>query len=76
MNKKKIRNFLLLIFIVAPVIFTLTACSGGSYSAKTKTCGSCGRTFEAGDAGGNFMSISRTGMCTNCYNNYKYATGR
>ena len=34
-------------------------------------CKSCGRKFEAGDTAENYMNIARTGMCNNCYNNYK-----
>lgn len=44
----------------------------GGRSAKTNTCKSCGRTFEAGDSDGNFMNIARTGMCNNCYENYQW----
>jgi hypothetical protein len=53
----------------------LCACTGGSggYSqTATNTCKSCGRTYEAGDSGGNYMNIARTGMCKNCYNNFKW----
>lgn len=53
--------------------FMLGSCSSGSSSSShsTKTCGSCHRTYEAGDAGGNFSSISRRGLCKKCYNNCK-----
>lgn len=34
-------------------------------------CKSCGRSFKAGDSAGNYMNIARTGMCNNCYRNYK-----
>lgn len=48
--------------------------SGGSSggSRDTNTCGYCKRTYEAGDSGGNYMSIARTNLCKNCYNNYKW----
>ncbi|MBQ9044471.1 MAG: hypothetical protein IJ112_00820 [Oscillospiraceae bacterium] len=46
--------------------------SSGGGSGRTATCKSCGRSFPAGDSGGNYMSIARTGMCKNCYNNYQW----
>lgn len=46
--------------------------SGGT-STSTATCQVCGRSWSAGDSGGNFRSISRTHMCVNCYNNYQYS---
>lgn len=66
--------------ILAVILFAavaISSCGGGSGSGSshhsTNTCKSCGRTYEAGDSGGNFMSIARTGMCKNCYNNFKWA---
>lgn len=50
--------------------------SGSSSGSHSKTCKFCHREFEAGDDGGNFMNIAKTGMCKNCYNNYKWATGK
>ena len=47
--------------------------SGGTSSGSKNTCGVCGRSWSAGDSGGNFMSIARTHMCVNCYNNYQYS---
>lgn len=34
-------------------------------------CKSCGRWFRAGDDEGNFMKVAKSGMCNNCYGNYK-----
>lgn len=62
---------LLLAFVMA---FSLMGCTGGGsslHSSDKATCGSCGRTYEAGDSGGNYMSIAKTHMCKKCYNNYK-----
>ena len=75
--KKTIAIILVLVLILS----LLTACVGGSSSGshKTATCKSCGRTYEAGDSGGNFMNIARTGMCKRCYNNFQWgqaATGK
>ena len=42
---------------------------GGS-STRTATCKSCGRTFDTGSS--NARSIARTGMCNNCYSNFKW----
>ena len=72
----KIKRILALILVIT-LCLSLCACVGGSSggSSKTNTCKSCGRTFEAGDSAGNFMNIARSGMCNNCYNNYKSMTG-
>ena len=68
--KRKLFALLLALLLA----FSLVGCTGGgSGSSKTATCGSCGRTFEAGDSGGNYMSIARTHMCKNCYNNFQWA---
>lgn len=39
-------------------------------TSNSKTCKSCGRSF---DDSSNKKSIRKTGMCSNCYNNYKNA---
>lgn len=44
-------------------------------SRDSNTCKSCHRSWEAGDSGGNFMNIARTGMCKNCYGNYNSLKG-
>ncbi len=53
------------------------AIAPSSYSTKKNTseakCKSCGRTYKPGDTDGNFMNIARTGMCNNCYENFKWA---
>ena len=55
----KTRILAMLLAVVMAV--SLTACtSSDSRSSKTATCGACGRTYEAGDSGGNYMSIART----------------
>lgn len=48
------------------------SCYSGSRS--TATCKYCGRSYSAGDSAGNFKNIARSGLCNNCYNNYKSAT--
>ena len=66
----KTRILAMLLAVVMAV--SLAACtSSDSRSSKTATCGACGRTYEAGDSGGNYMSIARTHMCKNCSRNYK-----
>lgn|GEM_PF-6412440 len=45
--------------------------SHSSHSGDTETCPICNRTFQSDSE--NAKSIRWTGMCTNCYNNYKYA---
>lgn len=66
---KKFLVFLVIILILG----MLGSCLGDSSSTATATCGSCGRSFSAGDIGGNYRSISRTGMCKNCCSNFKWA---
>ena len=67
-----------LIAIVAVALLVFVASSiaagggGSSSSTSTNTCGSCGRTYKAGDAGGNFMNIAKTGLCKNCNSNREY----
>ena len=54
---------------------SLCACGGGSSSSTkdSSECKSCHRTFYAGDSAGNYKNIARTGMCNNCYNNFKWS---
>jgi hypothetical protein len=74
-------GIMIVVIIVISVMLGTASCSGGgsgssgshSHSTSTNTCTSCGRSWEAGDSGGNFMSIARTSMCKNCYNNFKWA---
>ena len=47
----------------------------GSSSGKSATCKVCGRSFNAGDSAGNFMSIARSGMCNNCHRNFMSMSG-
>lgn len=70
--RKRITALLLALLLC----FSLVGCTGGSsgsgsHSSDKATCGSCGRSYEAGDSGGNYMSIAKTHMCKKCYNNYK-----
>ena len=46
--------------------------SGTSDSGTSKaTCKMCGKSWKAGDSGGNYMSIALRNMCNDCYKNYK-----
>ncbi len=69
MNMRKVLIALALVFC-----FALVGCDDGGYSyhVDTATCKSCGRTFEAGDSAGNYKNIAQTGMCNNCYDNFKW----
>ncbi len=63
--------------IILILIAAIGSCSSGggggsSHKVSTATCKSCGRTWEAGDDGGNFMQIAKSGMCKTCYNNYMW----
>lgn len=72
-SKKKgiiaIATIVLFIYIVSSI-----AVGGGNSSSNvsTSTCGSCGRSYKAGDAGGNYMSIAKSGLCKNCNSNREY----
>lgn len=66
----------LLVIVACVLLFAMIgSCMGdtGSSNASTAKCKSCGRTFKAGDAAGNYRSIARTNMCKNCYSNYQWA---
>ena len=82
METKKTNNggcvMLVIIFLILMfLMFLFSSCPGSSsssssYSSGTETCPSCHRKFQ-GDSE-NARSIRWHGMCTNCYNNYKYAS--
>ena len=80
-NSSIIKLYVIIIAIVLIVVIIIAglASGGGSETHKTLTCKVCGRTFEAGDPGGNFRSIVSTNMCKQCYKNFEYgmkATGK
>lgn len=66
---------IIIIAIVIAILFIipemLNGSSGGSSSGSSRTCGYCGRSFTDSS---NKSSIARTNLCTNCYNNYKWAS--
>lgn len=61
-----------ILVVAAIVIGTFQGCSAVLQGSSTATCKSCGRTFNAGDTGKNFMNIGKTGMCGNCEDNYHW----
>lgn len=66
----KIISIFLLVVLACTMLFgscSSGCCAGGGSSS---TCGSCGRTYSAGDIGGNYKSIARTGFCKKCAGNY------
>ena len=75
-KKSGIGTVAAVIVIILVLVLLIGSCGGsgsGGGATRKNTCKSCGRSYEAGDAGGNFMNIARTGMCKNCYNNYQWA---
>ena len=63
----------IVVAVIALCVFVAGGSPGGSSissSGKQNTCGSCDRSWPAGDDGGNFMNIAKTGLCKNCENNY------
>ena len=71
---KPIKAVIIIEIIV--LIAVIVACSSiggggsGSGGSSSRTCKSCGRKYTDS---ANTRSIARTGMCTNCYNNFKWA---
>lgn len=72
-------NGLIALAVLVMIIYLISGSAtgtlgGGGYDSYSKppanTCKSCGRSWQAGDSGGNFMNIAKTGMCNNCENNY------
>ena len=63
-----------IIIVVAILLLVGFFIFGGGRGGNggTNTCKVCGRSWSAGDSGGNYMSIARSGMCVNCHNNYEY----
>lgn len=69
-----------IIFIVIMLALFLSMCgsmggssSSNSGSSSSKTCQSCGRSF---DDSINKKYITHTNMCKNCYTNFCWATGK
>lgn len=75
--KKFLRSPLGIFTIAVIVIGILIFIGGIAYlytpynpsAAEIVTCKSCDREYKKGSD--NAKSIARSGMCTNCYNNYK-----
>lgn len=45
--------------------------SGGiSNPNGSRTCSVCRKSYKAGDSGGNYMSIARSGMCVSCNSSF------
>lgn len=78
--RKKVINAKVIaaVLAIALLAFPLSQCfapGDRDYSRNSSDCKSCHRTFYSGDSAGNYKNIARTGMCNNCYSNYKWATG-
>ena len=57
--------------ICALIIYIFMGASSFSHgSGSTLKCNTCGHTYEAGDSGGNYTSIAKTGMCKSCYRDF------
>lgn len=77
---KKSGTIIWIVALIICFISVIPSCTGscshsGSGSGDTETCPSCHRKFEWNTDPNNAKSISYHGMCTNCYENYKYAQG-
>lgn len=75
MNYKAFGAFLIVLLVVVFAVAIISSDSGSSsYSSSSSSsskieCRSCDREFSSSSANGK--SIRRTGMCENCYNNFK-----
>ena len=75
-RSKNLRAIVILTLVIALISgIAVGGGGGGGGSRDSNTCKSCHRSWEAGDSGGNFMNIARTGMCKNCYGNYNSLKG-
>ncbi len=68
--KKFLMVFLPVYLIILVLAFAMTGDFGGSKESKN-TCSYCKKSWTAGDSGGNYKNISKTGMCNNCEDNYQ-----
>lgn len=68
--KKYLTFFVIVALIGLLILFAVTPVGRGSGDGRI-TCGSCGRTFSSDSS--NAKSVKSTGMCSNCYSNYKTA---
>lgn len=59
--------------ILAIMFWAIMADSPSTSEPKTETCGFCNRTFKQGTD--DYRSVIRRNLCTNCYNNMKWAEG-
>ena len=71
-----LKIIIMLVCIVVILVSCVSICSstssssgGSSGGSSSSRCRSCGRSFSDHT---NVMSIKKTGMCTNCYNNYQW----
>ena len=72
----KRKEFLVISLLLVAMLLLMAGCStsNNTYSSsksKTQTCKVCHRTFEKGSK--DYDSIFWNNMCTNCYDNYRYA---
>lgn len=66
---------LVALVVIVVIIYVISGAitgtiGGGGGSSSSNTCRSCGRSFQAGDSGGNFLNIAGSGMCNNCESNF------
>ena len=72
-----LKSIIIIAIVVALLLFIPEMLNGNlgssntSSSGSSRTCRSCGRKFTDSS---NKSSIARTNMCTNCYNNFKWAS--
>lgn len=64
----------LTVIIIVFILWILVSSAGGVKTTESKlTCPMCGKTYRAGDIGGNYLNIAKTHMCKSCEQNYLFA---
>ncbi len=64
--KTSIGSIIIFCIILFVIIALIAKGCDGSNERDTATCSGCGKTYYAGDSGGNYMSIGLSGYCKKC----------
>ncbi len=65
-QKTSIGSIIIFCIILFVIIALIAKGCDGSNERDTATCSGCGKTYYAGDSGGNYMSIGLSGYCKKC----------
>lgn len=70
---KKVISWSIIITVCLAIIISIATCSSTGSGSHSYSCKVCHRTFNGGTA--DSRKIISSGMCVQCYKNYKYVTG-